>query len=173
MRCTIIDRPLAPPVEILSRPPSNQRPSFQRCRRLPVRVGFTPSTTALPCSPVIRPASPSAFTAIGGARGSSINRRVCSHLDTATHEPFGHEGLPFDAFLPPWHHTHPADARMGIYWWICGNIRTRWLDNCPECQSRNPPRLTAHWSTISMPPLAGTAIAISVDCKSSFGQAPG
>ena len=39
-----------------------------------------------------------------------VERRAHSHLRPPTHAPLDHASLPFDGFLPPWHHAHIAHA---------------------------------------------------------------
>ena len=39
-----------------------------------------------------------------------VERRAHSHLHPPTHAPSNHASLPFDGFLPPWHHARIAHA---------------------------------------------------------------
>lgn len=113
MRQIVLGRPVALPIEFLSCFLRASALPSQRLRNLLEKDNCcTPPTMVWSCSSLCRLHPPRAkLAAPGRACVLFIERRAFSHLRAAAHAPLSHTGLPFDGFLPPRHHAHPANAR--------------------------------------------------------------
>lgn len=112
MRHIVLGGPAALPTDVLSCFPSRQRPSFSEIQELAGngQLHTTDDVIVLLVHMLTPPPPPNSQRPVW-AYVLFIKRRVFSYLHAATHTPLSYAGLPFDGFLPPQHHAHPANAR--------------------------------------------------------------
>ena len=166
VRYITLVRPLVLPADFLSCLPSHQRPSFSEFQDLTSngRLHTTDDGKYRPLlvRQIISP--PVWLAATGGARGSFIEGRACSHLRAAAHALLGYtELLPFDGC--PRGATPALQVLERFFVDIC--IRW-WLRNCLKCQARKTSRLTVRWPIILMSPLEGHGVAVNVSATSAL-----
>ena len=68
--------------------------------------------------PACHPASSSPLATVSGTHGLRNERRSCSYAHIIMYAASGYEALPFDSFLPPWHHGHLLKHAETVYRWV-------------------------------------------------------
>ena len=163
-RYITIGRPSAWPPNFLSFYASHHRPSLSDIQELADkgRSHTTDDNIILLVRNPTPPPTPDAPSSVGRA-GCLLNARTYSHLRSPIHAPLDHASLPFDGFLPPWHHAHIAHAGAVLLVDRYERVHPVVASPLLEVPSGETPRLTVRWPIISMPPPEGPGIAISVD----------
>ena len=92
-----------------------------------------------------------------------VERRAYSHLRPPTHVPLDHASLPFDGFLPPWHHAHIAHAGAVLLVDRHERVHPVVASSLLEVPSAENPSTDCSLANHPIPLPEGPGTAISVD----------